>query len=130
MGFVVATRSNNEDEEHPYRVLAYPTGQGAPVYLPDALFCGLGGKRSHMFFKSMGAQDVSSYFWKRKVAEACLSCRRAAFLAPKNASAEQCQVVPRPRRIAVNPDFIPTREVAYGEICIESLFNERRSVCA
>jgi eukaryotic-like serine/threonine-protein kinase len=61
--WAIVARGNNEDEEHPYQVLAYPTGGGTPVVLCRTLCLAdwdISG--THMFFRFMGREDVKSYF--------------------------------------------------------------------
>jgi len=81
-----------------------------------------------MFFKSMGAQDVSSYFLATESGRGLPKLPTGGILGAQELRAlNNVKVVPVHVESAVTPDLIPTREVAYGGICIESLFNERRS---
>jgi len=105
--WVVATRSNNEDEEHPYRVLAYPTGQGAPVVLCRTL-CSVDWEAGggHMFFKSMGAQDVSSYFLATESGRGLPKLPTGGILGAQELRAlNNVKVVPVHVESAVTPDF-------------------------
>jgi len=105
--WVVATRSNNEDEEHPYRVLAYPTGQGAPVVLCRTL-CSVDWEASggHMFFKAMGAQDANSYFLATESGGGLPKLPTGGILGAQELRAlNNVKVVPIHVESAVTPDF-------------------------
>ncbi|HLZ93262.1 MAG TPA: protein kinase [Candidatus Acidoferrum sp.] len=58
--WAVVALSNVKDEEHPYQVLAYPTGEGSPVALCRTL-CTVDWDKSgtHMTFRF---QDTNTYF--------------------------------------------------------------------
>jgi hypothetical protein len=59
----IAARGDSKDEEHPYQVLAYPTGEGTLVLLCRTLcWIDWDATETHMFFKFMNGRDMSSYF--------------------------------------------------------------------
>jgi len=123
--WVVATRSDNEDEEHPYRVLAYQPGkEHAVVLLPDALFCGLGGKRRPHVFSILGAQDANSYFLQRKVRG--LPKLRQRILGAQELRLTQC-ARPIPRSAAGNAALTSNRIAT--ELTFRS-FHPMRAQCA
>ena len=60
--WIVAARSDDKDEEHPYQVLAYPIGEGTPVILCQTLCTAdWDASGTHMFFK-FGGRATDTYF--------------------------------------------------------------------
>src|SRR4029077_16508937 len=61
--WAIVARSDSQDEEHPYQILAYPIGGGTPQVLCRTLcVTDWDANGTHMFFNFMGRNDTKTYF--------------------------------------------------------------------
>jgi Tol biopolymer transport system component len=61
--WAIVALNDSKDEDYPYEILLYPTGEGTPVLLCKTLcWADWDANGTHMFFRVLGGRAVNSYF--------------------------------------------------------------------